>query len=973
MTNRGSRSFRTAALLGASAVLFFLAVLPALAALDCPTQNPNGSIQCTSPNRWCGSTCRALPTCPSDTYGQLTEYECTACVCSCPTDRPNNCLSTAQRCQSTESSCAAAHKASVCDPTVGATAQICDPVGCLSGYTRCGANCIISSDPSCPAPGVWDPCTSTCAEKYVLSNPTGAQIPQAVSVQVKGDVSIAGNSVTGFGNLKLVPPDAGSNSGNIYMQSGKAIHVDNTGETTLNIGNWGSGSTGIKVGVYGKLCLNNGANCASDWPIPLSGNLGDTLRHNGTSFIANSFLYNDGAKIGIGTNAPAYVLDVRESAASPATAVVNINDKNSTDGTAKLWTGVRLSRGPGSGGDAGKGTEKWFIGVNGSDDILQIRRGGATTDLTINGSGYVTIGSATPNNYLRVTGLINFDPNGNTVLGELAGNGIGGGAASYNTVVGKRSGQAFTVGAAADTAVGYNSLGTNVSGTYNTAMGYHSGYGIQGNWNTAYGANALFTSNIGTMNTAIGIGAIYQGGGSYNSAVGYDALYKTTGDYNTSTGTYSLFNNTSGAYNTAFGAYSLYKNTTGQFNTAVGYYAQGNASNTAAISNTSAGDQSAYQVSGIDNTAVGRDACYFAGSMCAAVGFSSLVSGGDNNSAIGYYAGSLSGSASSFNTFLGSDTDASAAGLNLTYATAIGAHAQVSASHALVLGGVQPYEVNVGIGTKDPRFILDVRHNIGAAVVNINDRSSVAGEPKLWTGYRVSRGPGSGVDAGKGTEKWFLGMNSTSDNLMIWRNGSVADMTVDSATGRVGIGGAASATSTLNVTGIAEMNQAKITNGAVQNAVLTAVDATGLAQWKTAVFTTECSGGKFDHVTDNPYKGDLNGTSPGGFAGYKGANYLCGTGMHVCTPDEILRSVYCTSAVNASYKDLPSSGNAWINAGPNNYISSSANDCVGWTSNASSVYGSFWQFGGANGGRGWSVGCNIVTGLKFACCSTAIP
>ena len=54
-----------------------------------------------------------------------------------------------------------------------------------------------------------------------------------------------------------------------------------------------------------KLQLDNAT--ASSLP---AGTSGQTLRHNGTAWIANSFLYNSGTNIGIGTSSPAAMLDV---------------------------------------------------------------------------------------------------------------------------------------------------------------------------------------------------------------------------------------------------------------------------------------------------------------------------------------------------------------------------------------------------------------------------------------------------------------------------------------------------------------------------------------------------------------------------------------------------------------------------------------------------------------------------------------
>ena len=47
---------------------------------QCTNHNDNGSVQCGEGNSWCGSTCRAEPTCPSPT----TRVNCQTCTCECP-------------------------------------------------------------------------------------------------------------------------------------------------------------------------------------------------------------------------------------------------------------------------------------------------------------------------------------------------------------------------------------------------------------------------------------------------------------------------------------------------------------------------------------------------------------------------------------------------------------------------------------------------------------------------------------------------------------------------------------------------------------------------------------------------------------------------------------------------------------------------------------------------------------------------
>jgi hypothetical protein len=62
--------------------------------------------------------------------------------------------------------------------------------------------------------------------------------------------------------------------------------------------------------------------------------------------------------------------------------------------------------------------------------------------------------------------------------------------------------------------------------------------------------------------------------GSYNSSYGsYSLYYNTRGDYNVALGTQALYNNTTGNNNTAVGPNALLNNVAGSFNIAVGYSA----------------------------------------------------------------------------------------------------------------------------------------------------------------------------------------------------------------------------------------------------------------------------------------------------------------------------------------------------------------------------------------------------------------
>jgi uncharacterized coiled-coil protein SlyX len=176
------------------------------------------------------------------------------------------------------------------------------------------------------------------------------------------------------------------------------------------------------------------------------------------------------------------------------------------------------------------------------------------------------------------------------------------------------------------TAEGTNALKNLTTGSANTGVGWYSLFSnATGSFNTATGAGALLFNN----------GDPNAGEASQNSAFGTAALlFNTTGSSNTAVGTAVLLNNTTGRSNTAVGtgipAPALFSNDTGSFNVAVGG---------GALSSNDAGN---------DNTAIGGGALSdnTAGSSNTAVGENALGNNtsGNGNIALGVDAGiSLTG------------------------------------------------------------------------------------------------------------------------------------------------------------------------------------------------------------------------------------------------------------------------------------------------------------------------------------------
>jgi hypothetical protein len=139
-------------------------------------------------------------------------------------------------------------------------------------------------------------------------------------------------------------------------------------------------------------------------------------------------------------------------------------------------------------------------------------------------------------------------------------------------------------------------------------------------------------------------------------------------------------------------------------NTLIGLRA-GEALNTNSHRNTLIGALAGFQMGGASSSNVGIGELAFldftSGSFNTSIGGASgvLMTSGNQNVFIGYGSGlSASGTANGL-LMIGSSAKASP---NISNATALGNSAQVTASNSLVLGGVGPNAVNVGIGTTAP-------------------------------------------------------------------------------------------------------------------------------------------------------------------------------------------------------------------------------------------------------------------------------
>jgi hypothetical protein len=233
----------------------------------------------------------------------------------------------------------------------------------------------------------------------------------------------------------------------------------------------------------------------------------------------------------------------------------------------------------------------------------------------------------------------------NSVIPQARGSGANNTALGYHTLFSDTSGSFNTAtGSVAlannngsnNTANGYQALADNTNGSYNTATGSQALTNNTASFNSAFGGLALFSNISGSQNSAVGWGALRENiYGFANTAVGYNALTNNLGTFpppdpnigsrNTAVGSEALYNNTNGHHNTAIGSSALFSNTTSIDNVALGSDAL--YSNMDGDANTAIGVSGLlHNTTGIENTAIGPGAL-------------STNTTGNSNIALGYAAG----------------------------------------------------------------------------------------------------------------------------------------------------------------------------------------------------------------------------------------------------------------------------------------------------------------------------------------------
>ena len=333
------------------------------------------------------------------------------------------------------------------------------------------------------------------------NNTTGSQNTAFGMYALNGNTTGNNNTAIGFGanvnsnsynNAMAIGSNAVATASNmIQLGDGAVTRLNTSGNLTL--------AGGVLVGAGASFNGENtvvGANALTNAGTYYSTAVGANTLSNTSGLYNSAFGNKAGIEVTSGTN---------------NTLLGYYSGRGITDGSKNTFIGSNINLGNVSNN----------IALSDGDGNIRLRYDGTEWNMF--------------SNYLKLNNgiVMGADRNGNntnTVVGYNALN--------YNNSLNTGS---------ENTALGFNSLGNNTSGTLNTASGLNAlANNTTGNFNTANGSGTLQANSTGNLNIAMGLYALGNNTtGSNNVAIGYAAMDNHySGDRNTAIGNNTKISNT---------------------------------------------------------------------------------------------------------------------------------------------------------------------------------------------------------------------------------------------------------------------------------------------------------------------------------------------------------------------------------------------------------------------------------------------